>query len=37
MVAWALGGTMLSRVPPEKAATRGRAAAWGQAAWKVGW
>ena len=36
-VAWALGGTMFSRVPPEKAATRGRAAAWGQAAWKVGW
>ena len=36
-VAWALGGTMFSRVPPEKAATRGRAVSWGQAAWKVGW
>ncbi len=31
-----LGGTMFSRVPPEKAATRGRAVSWGQAAWKVG-
>ncbi len=36
-VTWALGGTMFSRVPPEKAATRGRAVSWGQAAWKVGW